>query len=311
MSIDVRLLKPFIAVAEKLSFTKAAEKLSVSQPRLSLLIKRLEEQLGFTLFIRKPHNVRLTDEGVRFLEEARNLQQAMQQLDQTVWRLRSGARSKISLGSPSFSREVPRRVALIDEFSARHPSLRIDIEDGYTPRLVEHLRQDKLDLTLAAAPFDGRGLESVLLCTSSPVLAIPEECPLARLSQIGPGDVRGVRIAIFPHYIGAAYVQAWYDPFREAGAELIESNEPHYGTQLRFAARRRLSTILHRWSDQLREPNDGFSDMVLRPLTGFAGARRHTLRRNPRVPTAPLEWVWKLAEQFAREGAEQPSHAVA
>ena len=303
MGVDVRLLKPFLAVADRLSFTKAAEALDMSQPRLSLLIKRLEEQLGFTLFVRKPHNVRLTEQGVRFLEEARNVSDALQQLNQTVWRLRSGARSRIKLGSPSFSRDVPRRVALIDEFSARHPALRIDIEDGYTPRLVEHLRQEQLDLTLAAAPFDGRGLESVLLCASTPVLAIPQECPLSRLEEVRAEHLRGAQIAIFPLYIGASYVQAWYEPLREAGAVLIESNEPHYGTQMRFAARRRLLTVLHRWPGQVREPNDGFPDMVLRPIVGFDIASQLYLLRRPGPASAPVEWLWKLAQEFARDEA--------
>lgn len=304
MGIDVRLLKPFLAVADKLSFTKAAEKLDVSQPRLSLLIKKLEEQLGFTLLVRKPHNVRLTDEGVKFLEEARRANEALQKLDEAVWRLRGGARSKIRLGSTSFSRDVPNRVALIDEFSVRHPALRLEIEDGHTPRLIEHLRQDKLDLTLANAPFDDRGLESVLLAKSTPLLAVPQESPLARLSEIDAKAIRGAQIAIFPHYIGAPYVQTWYQPLQEAGAILIESNEPHYGTQLRFAARRRLSTIVHRWEGQLREPNDGFPDLTLRSIVGFELAIRLYLVRKPGSHSGPVEWLWKLAEQFSRDGGE-------
>lgn len=300
MGVDVRFLKPFLTVAEKLSFTKAAEALDISQPRLSLVIKQLEQQVGVALFSRKPHNVRLTPAGEILLEEARTLNAALQQFDLTVRKLRDDARSRLRLGSPSFSRDLPVRVMLIEEFCARHPQVRLEIEDGYTPRLVEHLREGRLDLTLASAPFDQQGLDCMLLSTSTPVLAIPTESPLARLSAIGPEAVRGTRIAVFPKYIGQAYVETWYQPLEAAGAILTESNEPHYGTQLAFAARRRLCTILHRVKGQLREPNDGYADMVLRPIVGFELASRVFLVRRSGVRHPPAQWFWNLASDFVK-----------
>lgn len=303
MAIDVRLLTPFLAVAERLSFTRAADALNVSQPRLSLLIKKLEEQVGFPLFIRKPHHVQLTPTGEDLYREALRFEEALKRLDHAVGRLRVAARTKLRIGSPSSSRETPAREKLLNEFSVQHPSLSLDIVDGYTPRLLEQLREGKLDLTFAMAsvPFNQTNLDCVLVSTSTPVLAIPEEDPRAALPFIDAAALNGSKIAVFPHYIGTAYVEAWYRPLEAAGAILTQSNEPYYATQLPFAARRRLSTILHRWPGELQEPNAGYPDMVLRPIVGFPLASRLFVVRRAGNQLPAVEWFWSLANTLSDE----------
>ena len=71
MSLSVKQLREFVAVAEAGSITRAAQTLYVAQPALSLAIRRLETQLGVTLFERMPRGVELTPEGAELLEPAR------------------------------------------------------------------------------------------------------------------------------------------------------------------------------------------------------------------------------------------------
>src|SRR6188474_157542 len=71
--MDLRRVKAFIAVAETLSVTKAAERLHISQPPLSRHLRQLEEELGVTLFVRHRHGVTLTDEGRVLLDAGRRV----------------------------------------------------------------------------------------------------------------------------------------------------------------------------------------------------------------------------------------------
>src|SRR5215207_6387492 len=76
MTLDPRLLRPFVIVAEELHFGRAAQRLHVTQPALSQQIARLEQQLGVRLIDRSTHHVRLTDAGRAVLEPARAAVQA-------------------------------------------------------------------------------------------------------------------------------------------------------------------------------------------------------------------------------------------
>src|ERR1700691_6333100 len=71
--VELRHVRYFIAVAEYLNFSKAAEQLHIAQPPLSRQIRQLEEDLGVTLFLRSKRRVELTKAGQAFLEEARKL----------------------------------------------------------------------------------------------------------------------------------------------------------------------------------------------------------------------------------------------
>src|ERR1041384_1663203 len=101
---EIREMKYFMAVADRLHFGRAAESLHISQPPLSRAIRALEERLGVVLFARSRRRVELTAEGTRFLEEARRL---IAQLERSVAALRGiasgeqGACASASFRSPT------------------------------------------------------------------------------------------------------------------------------------------------------------------------------------------------------------------
>ena len=96
--MDLRRVKAFIAVAETLSVTKAAERLHISQPPLSRHIHQLEEELGVTLFVRHRHGVTLTDAGRRLLEKARSLEAAASDFALTARHVSSAEANEIRIG---------------------------------------------------------------------------------------------------------------------------------------------------------------------------------------------------------------------
>ena len=126
--MDFRHIKAFIAVADTLSVTKAAERLHISQPPLSRHIHQLEEELGLTLFLRHRHGVTLTDDGRRLLEKARALDAAGTEFCEVARQMARGEQSRIRIGIGWGLWDVVNRLRV--EFSKQHPNATFEVRDG-------------------------------------------------------------------------------------------------------------------------------------------------------------------------------------
>src|ERR1044071_8566194 len=96
--MDLRHVRAFIAVADALNVTRAAERLHISQPPLTRHIRQLEEELGVTLFIRHRHGVTITDAGRRLLEKARSLDAAATDFIATAGQSKRADSNRIRIG---------------------------------------------------------------------------------------------------------------------------------------------------------------------------------------------------------------------
>jgi DNA-binding transcriptional LysR family regulator len=147
MALDIRLLRPFLLSSDLLSFTGAAEELGIAQSRMSLLIKRLEAQVGFSLFERGYRTLKLTTEGQRFREGALAVQDSVAQLEQVVRLTQSDIRSRLPVASPRFILDFKERVRLLDLFNRERPAVRVQFTHGRSPRLISALRSGEVDLS--------------------------------------------------------------------------------------------------------------------------------------------------------------------
>ncbi|WP_333752731.1 LysR family transcriptional regulator [Streptomyces sp. IBSBF 2394] len=150
--MDQRRLEYFISVAEELNFTRAAQRLHVTQSTLSAGIKALEHELRAELLVRSTRSVRLTEAGSAFLPEARTAIEALDRARATVEPLATGLRGSLTVGVLSGLTviDVP---ALAGDFHQRYPEVRLRTETSQrgTAGLVERIKESHIDVAFVGA----------------------------------------------------------------------------------------------------------------------------------------------------------------
>ena len=176
-------LQYVITIAEEKSITKAAQKLYISQPSLSLSIQALEKETGIPLFERNRGEMKLTYAGSLFYEWAISTLHSHTQLEWKLGDIVSGSRTLIRLGlSPHRSERLLAPV--LERFYSMYENCDIQIIEQPTYILRQMLEEDKLDLILDISSPDTINYESELLVKESFVLAIPDSlCPFSDPSQ--------------------------------------------------------------------------------------------------------------------------------
>ncbi|MFO7324483.1 MAG: LysR family transcriptional regulator [Pseudomonadota bacterium] len=185
--MELRQLRYFIAVAETGNFTRAAERLHVSQPPLSTQVKALERELGVTLLDRSNRGASLTAAGRAFLEEAR---EALGRLDGARRRARLAAKGEIGMLAVGFVSIADYGVLppALKSFRGAFPLAEVQLHEMTTDAQVRELRAGSLDLGIALAPVAEPDLAFERLLREQLVLAVPVGHPLAR--GAGPVDLK-------------------------------------------------------------------------------------------------------------------------
>jgi DNA-binding transcriptional LysR family regulator len=141
--MDIRELRSFVLLAQQLHFGRTARLLHLSQPALTKQIRRVEEDLGFSLFQRGKHGTKLTSAGEQFLEEARPVLSGFDRLVEGGRRLSRGdsGRMRIGFGFHTFEL-VPRVIARLRQLA---PGVEISLRDMSTAEQTEALRARRID----------------------------------------------------------------------------------------------------------------------------------------------------------------------
>lgn len=151
--MDLRHIRAFIAVADALSVTKAAERLNISQPPLTRQIHHLERELGVTLFERHRRGVTLTDAGRRLLDKAQALEALAADFFDAAREAAAADSSTIRVGIGWGLWEAVNKARV--EFSRQHPDVTIAATDvRCSSQSEEQLRNRSLDIVFARPPFD-------------------------------------------------------------------------------------------------------------------------------------------------------------
>lgn len=142
---ELRHLRYFLSVAEELHFSKAAEKLFITQPALSRQIRQLEEHLGAELFVRDKRNVGLTRTGQYLLDEARFLFNHLEFVQQNIRHIERGDEGELRIGfvGSAMQSVIP---ALLKEIDSETPGIHTILTELPNQEQIDRIRNDRLDL---------------------------------------------------------------------------------------------------------------------------------------------------------------------
>ncbi len=186
-------LRYIVALYETGHFRKAAEQCHVSQPTLSVAVKKLEEELGVDLFERTRHRVMATPIGERVVEQARTVLQESRRLVALAEQGKDPLGSVLSVGAiytvgPYL---FPRLVTRLHE---RAPQMPLYIEESYTASLRGKLSAGELDVIIVALPFTEPEVVTQEVYREPFVVLLPDGHPLTERKQIDPAELASYRV---------------------------------------------------------------------------------------------------------------------
>ena len=200
--MELRHLRYFLAVAEELNFTRAAERLGISQPPLTQQVKALEAELGVALLDRSAYRIELTDAGRIFAAEAARILGDARSAVQAARRAATGATGRVRVGfteSASFNSLVTSTLRC---FRSDYPAVEVSLEEHPSTELIVALRQARIDAAFVRPPLPAeRGLTLHLLEREPLVVAVPSGHPLAGRQQVDLGALAAETFILYPRAV--------------------------------------------------------------------------------------------------------------
>ncbi|HIH2619264.1 TPA: LysR family transcriptional regulator [Burkholderia cenocepacia] len=188
--MELKQLRAFVTLAEELHFGRAAQRLFIVQPALSMQIKALEAELGARLFERDRHKVELSDTGRVFLPEARATLQQAARAEQIA---RLSSRGEIGTLRIAFvSSVLPALLpAVLRTMRERYPLITLELKDMPTPDQVAALRDRRIDFGMIRLPAAYAGIDTRVVLEEGFVVALPLDHPLAAHHTVSAAALRG------------------------------------------------------------------------------------------------------------------------
>lgn len=202
--MELRHLRYFVAVAEEGSFTKAARRLHIAQPPLSLQIQQLERELGVLLLDRSKQKVAVTEAGRALLEDARDV---LARAHSAGARAQRAARGEIGrlvvgfIGSASYE-ILPN---LVRHFRQEHPDVDLAVRDLSTAQQALALHSGDIQIGIVRPPLLDPAISLQTLIVEDFVVALPDDHRLASGEAIDLQTLRGEDFVMSPRAIGPGY----------------------------------------------------------------------------------------------------------
>ena len=187
--MDIRALRYSVELVREKSFTRASEKLFVTQPTISKMIRSMEEELGQPLLNREGHSFTLTDSGQVLFARGQLILAQMQQLEAELADLQSLQHGRLALGIPPMVGHV--YADLIRAYRSRYPKVELSIVEYGGRRIEQAVLEGELDLAITMLPTKEEGVLSALELDCYPIQVVLPDLPRWRAcAEIRLGDLK-------------------------------------------------------------------------------------------------------------------------
>ena len=214
--MELRHLRYFVAVAEELHFGRAAERLHMTQQPLSQQIRQLETELGVLLFHRTKRRVQLTEPGLAFLGEARQILQKAAQAIDIVRQVAQGESGRLKVGFSGFATySILPKVLRI--FRSRFPQVELELEEMTTSSQVQALQDHQIHLGLMIPPVPDATLTLELILQEPFVVILPETHSLATQPELALRALANESFILVSRHLEPGYYDQCISLFQQAG----------------------------------------------------------------------------------------------
>jgi len=187
--MELRQLQYFIAVAEELNFSRAAERVKITQPPLSLQIQNLEKELDIVLFYRNKRQVKLTDAGKLFYTEVCKIFNHLERAVEDAKRTQHGEIGTIRVGFVG-SATYDILPSILREFRNLYSEVEVHLFEMSTPMQLEALHEGEIDIGVLRPPVNDEIIHTEIVSTVPCVLAVPKQHPLLKIKNVSLSDLK-------------------------------------------------------------------------------------------------------------------------
>lgn len=299
--MELRHLRYFAVLADELHFGRAAERLAISQPPLSVAIRQLEDAVGARLFERNSKQVRLTPAGQALRASARKLLRQAEEAALEAREVAAGSAGRLRIGfvGAMLYRGLPQALR---RFQAGHPAVRIGLAELNSAEQITDLLHDRLDLGFMHTARLPAELQSRLLLSEPFVACLPEAHALARRRRVDPAALRDEAVVLFSRVASPDYHERILAICAQAGFLPEVRHEVRHWLAVVSMVAQGLGVALVPQAMQ----RCGLGGVVFRPLQGVTALSETYAVWRPGPQNALVEGVLRALRQLRPADTAKP-----
>ena len=225
--MELRVLHYFLAVAREENFTKAANMLHVTQPTLSRQIADLEQELGVKLFVRRNHNIILTEDGMILKRRAQEILSLADKTKRDFLQKDEALSGTIYIGSGEF-RSTEYLAKIIAEFRRKYPNVNYEIYSGNANNIRDYIERGFLDIGLMSEPVDMRKYNFVNMPVKEQWgVFVPSGSELSEREYVRPEDLAGMSVVTATGDFNQSRIGKWLGDYKERVNIAATANLPY------------------------------------------------------------------------------------